>query len=62
MSAQLRWQTACELGFRGNLAEWEPVDACGDEAINNALSWRSLAPFCSASPGLVIQALACMRR
>ena len=23
MSAQLSWQTACELGFRGNLAEWE---------------------------------------
>ena len=23
MSAQLSWQTACELGFRGNLDEWE---------------------------------------
>src|SRR6476646_1497659 len=23
MSAHLSWQTACELGFRGNLAEWE---------------------------------------
>ena len=23
MSAQLSWQTACELGFRGDLAEWE---------------------------------------
>ena len=23
MSAQLSWQTACELGFRGNLHEWE---------------------------------------
>ena len=23
MSAQLSWQTACELGFRGNLNEWE---------------------------------------
>ena len=21
-SAQLSWQTACELGFRGSLAEW----------------------------------------
>ena len=23
MSAQLTWQTACELGFHGNLDEWE---------------------------------------
>jgi hypothetical protein len=23
MSAHLSWQTACELGFRGNLDEWE---------------------------------------
>ena len=23
VSAQLSWQTACELGFRGNLDEWE---------------------------------------
>jgi septal ring factor EnvC (AmiA/AmiB activator) len=23
MSAQLSWQTACELGFRGKLDEWE---------------------------------------
>ena len=23
MSAQLSWQTACELGFCGNLDEWE---------------------------------------
>ena len=23
MSAQLSWQTVCELGFRGNLNEWE---------------------------------------
>jgi hypothetical protein len=23
MSARLSWQTACELGFRGNLDEWE---------------------------------------
>jgi hypothetical protein len=23
MSAQLSWQTACKLGFRGNLDEWE---------------------------------------
>ena len=23
MSAQLSWQTACELGFRGSLDEWE---------------------------------------
>jgi hypothetical protein len=23
MSAHLSWQTACELGFRGNLNEWE---------------------------------------
>jgi hypothetical protein len=23
LSAQLSWQTACELGFRGNLDEWE---------------------------------------
>ena len=23
MSAQLSWQTACELGFRGDLDEWE---------------------------------------
>ena len=23
MSAQLSWQIACELGFRGNLDEWE---------------------------------------
>jgi len=22
-SAQLSWHTACELGFRGNLDEWE---------------------------------------
>ncbi len=23
MSARLSWQIACELGFRGNLDEWE---------------------------------------
>jgi hypothetical protein len=23
MSAHLSWQTACELGFRGNLDEWQ---------------------------------------
>ena len=23
MAAQLSWQTACELGFRGRLGEWE---------------------------------------
>jgi len=23
MSAQVSWRTACELGFRGNLDEWE---------------------------------------
>jgi hypothetical protein len=33
MSAQLSWQTACELGFRGNLDEWERLMGCGGEAI-----------------------------
>jgi hypothetical protein len=23
LSPHLSWQTACELGFRGNLGEWE---------------------------------------
>jgi len=48
MSAHLSWQTACKLGFRGNLDEWErlmggvarrwslPVTRCRDRAYDEA--------------------------
>src|SRR6266478_1858777 len=28
IAARLSWQTACELGFRGNLGEWERLMGC----------------------------------
>ena len=31
MSAHLSWQTACELGFRGNLDEWERLMGAATE-------------------------------
>jgi hypothetical protein len=34
MSAQLSWQTACELGFRGQSGRMGAVDGCGGEAIS----------------------------
>jgi hypothetical protein len=30
MSARITWQRACELGFRGTLADWEQLIAAGD--------------------------------
>jgi len=35
MSARLSWQIACELGFRGNLDEWErSMDAARSDKPN----------------------------
>jgi len=31
MSAQLSWQTACEIGFRGDLDEWERLMGAATE-------------------------------
>lgn len=30
MSARITWQRACELGFKGTLADWERLIAAGD--------------------------------
>lgn len=30
MSARISWQRACELGFKGTLADWERLIAAGD--------------------------------
>ena len=30
MHARTTWQRACELGFRGNLADWERLIAAGE--------------------------------
>ena len=37
LSARLSWQQACELGFRGDLGEWERLMA-------SAHYWRKAAP------------------
>jgi hypothetical protein len=30
MSARISWQRACDLGFRGTLADWERLISAGD--------------------------------
>jgi len=36
LSARLSWQQACDLGFRGDLGEWERC-----QSITAAAPWRS---------------------
>ena len=43
-AARLSWQTACSLGFRGTLGEWERLLATHRESASELVNMRQLGP------------------